>query len=165
MAQSWEEFEDRADDTQNMFSKLCLTWKLGHICKAQGSLFHVSSRRVGHEREESGEFAWPIQKLKIIEQTYPHAWRWRYMAMKHNSTHTHSMLHKDKILTLLTLIIFFLFLKLSLVSCSFHEVSCFGRVNHNANHEGDMSSDCGFIIFTVPVHLEESYFRVLLDYQ
>ncbi|GAB1300911.1 Vomeronasal 2, receptor 118 [Apodemus speciosus] len=46
----------------------------------------------------------------------------------------------------------------------FPEASCFWRINRNENLEGNMRKDCGFILFTVPGHLVEDQFRVLLDY-
>ncbi|XP_052021452.1 vomeronasal type-2 receptor 116-like [Apodemus sylvaticus] len=63
-----------------------------------------------------------------------------------------------------TLIIFFLLLRLSFILCSFPEASCFWRINHNENLEGNMRKDCGFILFTISGHLVEDSFRVLLDY-
>ncbi|XP_063120468.1 vomeronasal type-2 receptor 116-like [Rattus norvegicus] len=63
-----------------------------------------------------------------------------------------------------TLIVFFLLLRLSFILCSFPEASCFWRINHNEHLESNMRKDCGFILFTIPVHLVEDYFRVLLDF-
>ncbi|XP_051028955.1 vomeronasal type-2 receptor 116-like isoform X2 [Acomys russatus] len=63
-----------------------------------------------------------------------------------------------------SLIIFLLLLKLSLVLCSFHEASCFWRINHNKTLEDNVKRSCGFILFTLPVHLVEDYFRVLLNF-
>nr|AAH97465.1 Oxr1 protein [Rattus norvegicus] len=63
-----------------------------------------------------------------------------------------------------TLIVFFLLLRLSFILCGFPEATCFWRINHNEHLESNMRKDCGFILFTIPVHLVEDHFRVLLDF-
>ncbi|XP_017454580.1 vomeronasal 2 receptor 69 isoform X1 [Rattus norvegicus] len=51
----------------------------------------------------------------------------------------------------------FLFLKFSLILCSFTELSCFWRMKNSEDSDGDLRSDCGFVLLTTKKNIEDFY--------
>ncbi|XP_005081390.1 vomeronasal type-2 receptor 116-like isoform X2 [Mesocricetus auratus] len=62
-------------------------------------------------------------------------------------------------------IISFLLLKFSLILCSLAEDSCFWRIKHNEEDDGELRTDCGFILFTIPYPIEEGFYNTLIDFR
>ncbi|XP_031205855.1 vomeronasal type-2 receptor 116-like isoform X3 [Mastomys coucha] len=58
-----------------------------------------------------------------------------------------------------------LLLKFSLVLCSLTETSCFWRIKHNEDDDGDMWTDCDFMLFTLQGPIEEDFYNILIDFR
>ncbi|XP_052602608.1 vomeronasal type-2 receptor 116-like isoform X7 [Peromyscus californicus insignis] len=59
----------------------------------------------------------------------------------------------------------FLLLKFSLILHSLTESSCFWRIKHNEEVDGDLRTDCGFFLFMTPEPVEEDFYNTIIDFR
>ncbi|XP_040595004.1 vomeronasal type-2 receptor 116-like isoform X3 [Mesocricetus auratus] len=62
-------------------------------------------------------------------------------------------------------IIFLLLLKFSLILCSLTEASCFWRTKHNEDYEGELWTDCGFVLTMDPSPIEDDFYSSIIDFR
>uniref|UniRef100_A0A8C2M8Q5 Vomeronasal type-2 receptor 116 n=1 Tax=Cricetulus griseus TaxID=10029 RepID=A0A8C2M8Q5_CRIGR len=62
-------------------------------------------------------------------------------------------------------IICFLLLKFSLFLCSLRETTCFWRMKQSEEDEGELRTDCGFILFINPYPIEEDFYNTLIHFR
>eukprot|EP00073_Rattus_norvegicus_P005149 NP_001092986.1 vomeronasal 2 receptor, 71 precursor [Rattus norvegicus] len=58
-----------------------------------------------------------------------------------------------------------LLLKFSLILCSFTEPSCFWRIQNNEDNDGDLRSDCGFVLITYEGPIEENFYNNVINFR
>ncbi|XP_059107772.1 vomeronasal type-2 receptor 116-like isoform X6 [Peromyscus eremicus] len=59
----------------------------------------------------------------------------------------------------------FLLLKFSLILDSLTESSCFWRIKHNEEVDGDLRTDCVFFLFVTPEPVEEDFYNTIIDFR
>ncbi|XP_076781991.1 vomeronasal type-2 receptor 116-like isoform X2 [Arvicanthis niloticus] len=58
----------------------------------------------------------------------------------------------------------FLLLKFSLILCSLTEPLCFWRIKNNVDNDGDLRSDCGFVLLAIDWPIEEDFYNHVLNF-
>ncbi|XP_037054142.1 vomeronasal type-2 receptor 116-like isoform X6 [Peromyscus leucopus] len=53
---------------------------------------------------------------------------------------------------------------ISLILYSLTETSCFWRIKHNEEVDGDLRTDCGFVLFITPEPVEEDFYNTIIDF-
>ncbi|XP_028640508.1 vomeronasal type-2 receptor 116-like isoform X3 [Grammomys surdaster] len=59
----------------------------------------------------------------------------------------------------------FSLLKFSLILCSLTEPSCFWRIKNNVDNDGDLRSDCGFVLLTMDWPIEEDFYNHVINFR
>ncbi|XP_038948172.1 vomeronasal 2 receptor 70 isoform X5 [Rattus norvegicus] len=59
----------------------------------------------------------------------------------------------------------FLILKFSLILFHLTEPSCFWRIKNSEETDGDLRSDCGFVLFTFEEPIEENFYNQLINFR
>ncbi|XP_076781987.1 vomeronasal type-2 receptor 116-like isoform X5 [Arvicanthis niloticus] len=59
----------------------------------------------------------------------------------------------------------FLLLKFSLILCSLTEPLCFWRIKNNIDNDGDLRSDCGFVLLAIDWPIEEDFYNHVLNFR
>uniref|UniRef100_A0A8C8UHP3 Receptor ligand binding region domain-containing protein n=1 Tax=Peromyscus maniculatus bairdii TaxID=230844 RepID=A0A8C8UHP3_PERMB len=54
---------------------------------------------------------------------------------------------------------------ISLILYSLTETSCFWRIKHNEEVDGDLRTDCGFVLFMTPEPVEEDFYNTIIDFR
>ncbi|XP_051028877.1 vomeronasal type-2 receptor 116-like isoform X1 [Acomys russatus] len=62
-------------------------------------------------------------------------------------------------------IISFLLLKFSLILFSLTDPVCFWRIKHSEDDDGDLHTDCNFVLFTSQEPVEEDFYNRILDFK
>ncbi|XP_032772237.1 vomeronasal type-2 receptor 116-like isoform X2 [Rattus rattus] len=61
--------------------------------------------------------------------------------------------------------IVFFSLKFSFILCSLTEPSCFWRIKRSEDNDGDLRSDCGFVLFTLESPIEENFYNSIINFR
>ncbi|XP_076772269.1 vomeronasal type-2 receptor 116-like isoform X4 [Arvicanthis niloticus] len=58
-----------------------------------------------------------------------------------------------------------LLLKVSLIMCSLTDLSCFWRINNSEDHDRDLQSDCGFVLWLNEEPIEKRVYKEFADFR